>query len=245
MPLRLASTARLADTVVEQFEQLISSGEWAVGSRIPPEQQLVEQLGVGRSTVREAVRALEHAGLLEPRRGDGTYVRARHGLSAALVRRTRAADTLEVLEVRNSIERSAARSAAMRRTDEDLTRIFDALNAQNAARDSGDNKAFLDADAEFHRAVIAATHNTVLMELWEGLSDALAAGVATVMAELTRDHLSFPGHDGLAEAIAAGDGDGAERAVARHIDAAVTVLSRSSQKTRRSASGTTRRRTKK
>ncbi|WP_052121330.1 FadR/GntR family transcriptional regulator [Amycolatopsis sp. MJM2582] len=230
MPLRAASTARLSSTVVEQFEELIETGEWPVGSRIPPEQELVEQLGVGRSTVREAVRALEHAGLLEPRRGDGTYVRARHGLSAALLRRTRAANVLEVLEVRNSIERQAARTAAERRSPEDVTRITEALAAQHEARDAGDEDAFLAADNEFHAAIIAATHNAVLIELWEGLSYALSSGVATVMAELRREHIDFPDHDTLAEAITDGDADRAERAVAVIIDAAVAVLTKSQKK---------------
>ncbi|WP_067535724.1 FadR/GntR family transcriptional regulator [Nocardia crassostreae] len=224
MPLRAANTARLSSTVVEQFEEMIESGEWPVGSRIPPEQELVEQLGVGRSTVREAVRALEHAGLLEPRRGDGTYVRARHGLSAALLRRTKAANVLEILEVRNSIERQAARAAATRRTEADLARITTALANQHAARAAGDEQAFLAADHEFHGAIIAATHNSVLIELWEGLSYALSVGVAAVTAELRREHIDFPDHDKLADAITAGDGDRAEQAVAQIIDAAVALL---------------------
>lgn len=230
MPLRTASTARLSSSVVEQFEELIETGEWPVGSRIPPEQELVEQLGVGRSTVREAVRALEHAGLLEPRRGDGTYVRARHGLSAALLRRTRASNVLEVLEVRNSIERAAARTAAERRTAEDIEKITAALATQHAARETGDEEAFLAADAEFHGAIIAATHNAVLIELWEGLSAALSVGVATVMAELRREHIDFPDHDTLAQAIIDGDEERAERAVGAIIDAAVAVLTRVQKK---------------
>jgi DNA-binding FadR family transcriptional regulator len=203
MPLRTASTARLSSTVVEQFEGLIESGEWPVGSRIPPEQHLVEQLGVGRSTVREAVRALEHAGLLEPRRGDGTYVRAQHGLSAALMRRTKVANAVEVLEVRDSIERHAARAAATRRTRADLEQITTALAERHAARERGDEEAFLAADKEFHTAIIAATHNSVLLELWEGLGHSPH-----------REHGTD--HDTLAAAIVDGDQERAEQAVLTH-----------------------------
>ena len=75
----------LIDQAAARFRDEIVSGRWAVGERIPTEAALVAEFGVGRNTVREAVRALEHAGILEPRRGDGTYVRAADGLDAATI----------------------------------------------------------------------------------------------------------------------------------------------------------------
>ena len=74
----LASTRRtgLVDQVISQLRAQIDSGEWGVGDRIPTESELSDQLEVGRNTVREAVRALAHAGLLEIRQGAGTFVRA-------------------------------------------------------------------------------------------------------------------------------------------------------------------------
>ncbi|MGW6229693.1 FadR/GntR family transcriptional regulator, partial [Cellulosimicrobium cellulans] len=105
---------KVSELVVERLSERIARGEWPVGSRIPPEPELVAELGVGRNTVREAVRALEHAGVLEPRRGDGTYVRAADGLDAALARRARTTDAFDVLDVRGILERGAARAAAGR-----------------------------------------------------------------------------------------------------------------------------------
>ncbi|EWM16430.1 GntR-family transcriptional regulator, partial [Kutzneria sp. 744] len=100
-PVPLATTRRtgLVDQVIEQMRKAISSGEWPVGQRIPAEPELVSALGVGRNTVREAVRALAHAGLLEVRQGDGTFVRATSELSGA-VRRLVGDELREVLEVR-------------------------------------------------------------------------------------------------------------------------------------------------
>ena len=63
---------RTSELVVERMERLIRDGEWPVGTCIPPEPELVKHFGVGRNTIREAVRALEHSGMLVPRRGDGT-----------------------------------------------------------------------------------------------------------------------------------------------------------------------------
>ncbi|HEY3482657.1 MAG TPA: winged helix-turn-helix domain-containing protein, partial [Streptomyces sp.] len=81
-PHRVASlAAQLVDTLREQ----IASGEWPVGMRIPAENDLVKQLGVGRTTVREALGALVHLGLLEARRGDGTYVRASSEMQSVLM----------------------------------------------------------------------------------------------------------------------------------------------------------------
>ena len=67
MPLRSTARTSLVDLVIEQMESLIADGEWPVGTKIPAEPLLVEQLDVGRNTVREAVRALVHTGMLEPR----------------------------------------------------------------------------------------------------------------------------------------------------------------------------------
>ncbi|RMD78800.1 MAG: FadR family transcriptional regulator, partial [Chloroflexi bacterium] len=67
---------RLVEQVIDHLRQQIATGTYPIGSRLPPEPQLMAQIGVGRSTVREAIRALAHEGLLEVRQGDGTYVRA-------------------------------------------------------------------------------------------------------------------------------------------------------------------------
>ncbi|MGB8256042.1 MAG: GntR family transcriptional regulator, partial [Pseudonocardiaceae bacterium] len=116
----------LAELATRQLHDQVTSGTWPVGSRIPAETELAVQLGVGRSTVREAVRALVHVGLLESRQGAGTFVRA---LSTAgwepLVRR---AAVLEVYEVRGGLEFQAARLAATRRTEADIERIDAALH---------------------------------------------------------------------------------------------------------------------
>jgi DNA-binding FadR family transcriptional regulator len=212
-------TGRVSEEIVTQFEQLIESGEWPLGSKIPPEPELVAALGVGRNSVREAVRALEHAGLLQPRRGDGTYVRATNGLRAAIVRCARRSAALDVLAVRTSLERDAAATAALRRTDADLVAIRNAAAARRASRDGGDRAAFVSADLAFHFAVIAATGNPVLIDLYTGLTEALQRTVAEI-DELDHDRAAFPGHDDLAAAIAAGEPEAARAAADSYLDAA-------------------------
>lgn len=132
VPLVTARRGGLVDQVIGQLRSAITGGEWPVGARIPPESELASSLEVGRNTVREAVRALSHGGLLEVRQGDGTYVRATTELSGAL--RTLCGPELrEVLEVRRTLEVEAARMAAARRTDADLTVLRAALDERDRA----------------------------------------------------------------------------------------------------------------
>src|SRR5690349_24962417 len=99
----VARPRALSDQVIATLRAQITSGEWAVGSRIPTEPVLVEQLGVARNTVREAVRALAHNGLLDIRQGSGTYVVATSELAAVLGRRFAAAPQHDVVELRGGL----------------------------------------------------------------------------------------------------------------------------------------------
>src|SRR5690242_18569716 len=104
MPLHSAARTPLVDQVIAQLREQISSGEWPVGSKIPTEPDLVAALGVGRNTLREAVRALAHLGLLESRQGAGTYVRADNELVGAVRRRLARAELRDATELRRGLE---------------------------------------------------------------------------------------------------------------------------------------------
>lgn len=225
MQLSAVRTGRVCDEVMAQLERLIAEGEWPVGSKIPPEPELVAALGVGRNTVREAVRALEHAGLLEPRRGDGTYVRATSDLGAALLRRAKRCTVLDVLDVRSGLERDAAATAARRRSTADIEAITAALAARRDALADPDRAASAAADVAFHRAVIAATHNPVLIDLYAGLSEAVERSVA-VVDEVDDDRAAVPGHEELAAAVAAGDPEAARAAADQYLAAARALTER-------------------
>ncbi|WP_248964682.1 FadR/GntR family transcriptional regulator [Sphaerisporangium perillae] len=209
MSLRTAQRASLVDQVIEQLKEQITSGSWQLHAKIPTETVLAEQLGVGRNTVREAVRALTHAGLLECRQGDGTYVRATSELSGAMARRLRAAEHMEILEVRRALEVEAARLAAVRRTEVDIELIEAALLRREQAWAEAEVNGFVEADLAFHVAVVEATHNRVLIELYKDFSAALRASIAAAGAPLENGHIP---HDAIARAIAAGDAAAAERA---------------------------------
>lgn len=197
MPLATTRRTGLVDQVIDQLRASVTSGEWAVNERIPTEPALAEALGVGRNTVREAIRALAHSGIFEVRQGDGTYVRATSEVSGAL-RRLCGSELREVLQVRRCLEMEGARLAAQTRTAEDLAE----LRACLARRDTTNPEDFARTDTEFHLAVVRASHNRVLIELYRGLTEVIMASVATASAAPQAD--MYP-HGGLVEAIAARD----------------------------------------
>jgi DNA-binding FadR family transcriptional regulator len=211
----LPRPAALADRVIERLRAEITSGAWPVGTRIPTEPELVERLGVARNTVREAVRALAHNGLLDIRQGSGTYVVATSELAGVMQRRFAGAEPLHIAELRGSLEATAASLAARRRTAADLRQLDALLLRREHAWESGDAEAFVQADATLHLAVVAASHNTVLTALYadlgEVLRDYLRADVGTEL--LAEDHLD---HARLVAAIHAGDEETAAAEAREH-----------------------------
>ena len=177
MPLTPTTPRSLVDQAIEGMRDLLASGEWTVGTRIPPEPALAESLGVSRNTVREAVRALAHTGVLEVRRGDGTYVAAPNEVTALVRQQLARTDLRHVLEVRHAIESQAAALAAERRTDADVEALERALERRSAAVARQDAGGFVDADADFHLGVVAAAHNPLLDELYGGFVDNLRTSI--------------------------------------------------------------------
>ncbi|MEZ0577972.1 FadR/GntR family transcriptional regulator [Nocardioides sp. MH1] len=214
MPLAPAAPASLVDQAIDGMRDLLASGEWTVGTRIPPEPELAAALGVSRNTVREAVKALAHVGVLEVRRGDGTYVAATTEVQALMRRQCERVDIAHLLEVRHAIEVQAAALAARRRTDADLAVLDATIARRRAAVDSGDAAAFVDADVEFHVAVVAAAHNPLLAELYDGLVETLRASIDGPgdADDLAREH------DAVLAAIRAGDAARAAEAGAVLLD---------------------------
>jgi DNA-binding FadR family transcriptional regulator len=194
----------LVRQVIDELRARLDAGDWPLGTKIPTEPQLVEALGVGRNTVREAVRALVHAGVLECRQGSGTYVVSTDELAGAVTRRLSAAQATETIEVRRAFEVEGARLAARRRTPDDLVALDRALAHREAAWRSGRVAEFVAADAALHVAVVAAAHNTMLAELYASFGTALRDSVADAMGEELRPE-RYVDHGRLIEAIRAGD----------------------------------------
>ncbi|MDG3010333.1 FadR family transcriptional regulator [Rhodococcus sp. D2-41] len=213
----------LAEQAAEVLAVRVTSGVWTVGEKLPGETTLATELGVGRSTIREAIRTLVGKGMLQSRQGAGVFVSsaAPAADADALLAAVQSAAILHVIEVRNALEIEAARMAAERRTPADVRRMRDALRRRSSAA-LGDDEEFVDADVDLHRAVVAAAHNPVLAELFDVFRPRLRQAMLDLLTlrDLRRaepDHGAGE-HLELVEAIAAGDGALAERVSRDHLE---------------------------
>ena len=211
MPLGPVRPSPLVEQAAERLREQITSGHWPVGSRLPGETTLARELGVGRSTVREALRALAGAGLVRPRQGAGVFVTAAEEVGDWPTRLRRAAVT-DVYEVRMAVEVHAARLAARRRTAEDMAAVERALAGRRAAASSSDAD-FVDADIAFHAAVVAAAHNPVLADLFGEFTPVLREGLVELLAltglRATDPDTADAAHAALVRAVADGDAEAA------------------------------------
>jgi GntR family transcriptional regulator, transcriptional repressor for pyruvate dehydrogenase complex len=224
MPLTSLRRSPLVDLAVSQLRDQVLSGQWPVGGRLPAETELAQQLEVGRSTVREAIRALVHAGLLETRQGSGTYVRSVTP-GAEWEPRLRRAAVLEAYEVRQALEVQAARLAASRRTEADVAALRECLARRTEARARGRNAAFVEQDLAFHRCVVAAAHNPLLLEMFDSFAAVLRGALIAVVTDSGLDDVGAdPAHGTLAAAIEAGDAAAAEHAARDHLDPTAAML---------------------
>ncbi|MYT69541.1 MULTISPECIES: FCD domain-containing protein [unclassified Streptomyces] len=203
----------LVEQAAERLRAQIADGTWPVGARLPGETTLAKDLGVGRSTVREALRALAGAGMVRPRQGAGVFVTATRPVEDFPARLRRAA-VADVYEVRTLLEVQAARLAAGRRTDDDIAAMRAALAARRAAAD-GPGDAFVDADIALHATVVAAAHNPVLTDLFAEFAPALRQGLIDLLdlvdvPRAERDH-GDAAHADLVDAVVAGDAETAGR----------------------------------
>lgn len=206
----------LIDQTVDRLRAQITGGTWPVGNRIPAEPALTELLGVGRNTVREAVQSLVHAGLLQRRQGSGTYVVARSELGVTIGREIADARQRDVLEVRRSLEVETARLAAHRRTPADVAELIAHRDARTAAYSAGDLDAMVSTDLDLHRTIARTARNPVLLSLYENLVGAIGENIRF---NFERPAHTKDDHDGLVDAIAAGDADWAVTEITAYLSA--------------------------
>jgi DNA-binding FadR family transcriptional regulator len=210
-----AAGALLADQIVTA----IALGEFVPGQRLPAERELAESLGVSRATVRAAVAKVAAMGLVEVRRGrtGGAYIRSPwNATSAAAVRaflEPQWAALEGVMDMRHLVEALVARTAAERRSKEDVREIKAALRAYERATDLRDAQ---DADLRLHHAVARAAHNDQLLELRERLLSEVSLGFAVEPFTQAIYDRALPEHRALAGAVTAGDEDEAWRLGKQH-----------------------------
>jgi len=215
----------LTEAAIEQVRMLITSGQLVPGQRLPPEAELAESLGTGRSTVREAVRALVAARVLDVRRGDGTFVTSLRpelllagiGAAADLLQE---GFTLELVQVRRILEPAATAMAATRITDATLDQLDACLHQMSIAPS---HEELVQFDEEFHQLVATASGNATLASMLNGVSSRTTRGRAwrgVIEAGATQRTISE--HAAILAALRARDPNLSEAAALLHVSTTET-----------------------
>ena len=210
---------RVSEEIIGQVRDLITSGRLKVGDRLPAERELAKTLDVGRSTVREAIRALESLGILQARPGEGTFLVA----NPADQRPDPFAANLfnswdnqhKLFEVRMVIEPDLAALAARRATADHIQRMREILNDQEQLVRQGDNG--IKADTTFHFLLAEASGNDILLRIMDGLMDRLQETREASLNTGGRPLRSLKQHRAILRAVEARDPETAELRMREHI----------------------------
>lgn len=243
MPFEKIQSEKLSQAVVRQIEGLILRGILRPGERLPAERELSDRLGVSRPSLREAVADLQARGLLVARAGAGIYVAEVLGSAFApalidLLRRNEEA-VFDYVGFRRDMEGLAAERAARLGSDTDLQvidAIFAKMEAAHAKRDPTDEA---ELDADFHMAIVEASHNIIMLHMMRSMYDLLRQGVfynrqAMFRQRTTRDQL-LDQHCAINTALQERDAAGARAAVETHLDYVLKALEAGRQAERNEA----------
>jgi len=216
---RAVRKSRISEEIIEQVRDLITSGRLKPGDRLPAERELARLLSVGRSTVREAIRAMESLGLVRVRAGEGTFlVAATAGSEVGSVPEAllRSWDGQHMLfEVRRVIEPDLAAFAARRATPEQIATMRGVLGDQEREiRQGGDG---MKADTVFHYLLANAAANEVLVRILDSLMDRLQETRAHSLRTPGRPAQSLKQHRAILAAVEARDAKGAEKRMLAHL----------------------------
>jgi DNA-binding FadR family transcriptional regulator len=221
MPFQVIEAQRLYHQVAEQIGKLIQSGEFREGDRLPPERELAKQLGVSRPVVREAMIALEIAGLVDVRGGAGTFVRrTRADVGSVLAAATDPGPSpFDLIAARRMLEGEIAHAAAQTVTDAGLRSLTEAIDVMRRDIESG--KDTRQSDRLFHVRVAELTGNAVLVNLVDGLWAHMLAPLFDVLGRHAglrgEDRMTVADHEKIVQALARRDPATAREAMRGHL----------------------------
>ena len=214
---------KIYEQIVEQIKLMLTEGNLKPGDKLPSERDMAEHLKVSRASVREALSALHLMGLVEIKSGEGTFIKPVDVNSIieplALILLMERDTIIEILEIRKGLEVEAAGLAAVRREDEDLQKIKEALDEMRSDIDTlevGEK-----ADWKFHYAVARASQNTLLTRLMNTISDTIENTMYSSRKKLFRipnmPQTLLKAHEGIYDAIAEGNSIEARKRMYEHL----------------------------
>jgi DNA-binding FadR family transcriptional regulator len=195
----------LADEVGSLLRRKIADGEFAIGQKLPTEPELMELFGVGRSTIREAVRNLSHTGMVRVQQGLGTFVERQQDVTESMADRFLRAKGLELNEIRALLELKIAEKAAANRSEDDILVMRSYLDERQKMALAHVPHKCIQADINFHLTIAKASKSEMLLDLYKTIAQHMQA----YFLELYIDTESFiqtqEMHESLLKSIAAKD----------------------------------------
>lgn len=218
MPLKPVQKILVSDGILEQIREMIHSGEYPPGQRLPSEVKMAEHLSASRSSLREALNALVHLGYLR-RQSKGMYVAPeaqwRTALSFHFSRSLEDQKIAEMIEVRKIIETELCALAAKRAGPEDIDALKESFEEMKTHIE--DPVAFAKSDQQFHLSIAKAAKNSILGDFIEKIRDLLSYNISLIIQKSNISQRSLDFHQRIFEAIRDGDGTRARKVMAAHI----------------------------
>jgi GntR family transcriptional repressor for pyruvate dehydrogenase complex len=226
MPFRPVTPEKLSTAVIRQIEQLILRGILRPGERLPPERELAERLKVSRPSLRDAISKLQDAGLLSAKPGAGVYVADVLGsaFAPALIELFGRHDeaVFDYLSFRRDMEGLAAERAAKFGSDTDLAVVQAVFGKMEAAHTKRDAEEEAQLDAQFHMAIVEASHNVVMLHMMRSMYDLLRGGVFYNRQAMFRQRTSrtalLDQHRAINDALQERDPIAARATIEAHLD---------------------------
>jgi DNA-binding FadR family transcriptional regulator len=214
----------LAETAVESIRADILARRWSVGDRLPNESALSAMLSVSRGTVREAVRVLASQGYLETRQGSGTYVRSTidPAWNLSMARR---ASLRDQFEARCALDVEAARLAAIRHTPAVIAGLRSLLVQRGEYEGGDDCDAFVRRDLAFHQALVAASDNKAMVEIYAFFSASIQETIEATLSDAVPEP-DMQAHADIIDAIETGLPEKADAALRRFMAPIIAALNR-------------------
>jgi GntR family transcriptional repressor for pyruvate dehydrogenase complex len=211
---------KISEDIAGQIKRLIVDGKLKPGDRLPPERELIKQLGVSRPSLREALNSLVTMGFLEVRQAKRTFVKS---ITSKLIEDPLSllikADTqkiFDLIEVRKAIETWAAYHAAQKASEEDVEQLAIIINEMKKAFEEG--RTWEKEDADFHLAIAKATHNTIHMHIMSGIYDLLKESMAKIFIDRKKVRKLMNHHLQIFHAIKSRSPDKARQKTLDHLN---------------------------
>lgn len=207
------------DATVAEIKQMIESGMFAVGDKLPTEMSICDSLGVGRSTVREAFRILQAKGYVEMRPGKGAFVASARPERENVVNwfSTHHLELLDFMDIRLAIEPLAVKLAVERATDEEIEAMDVLFKAFEAAVERGDCTVLPELDESFHNAIIHSTHNSLMISINKSICEAFKEYRAKAFLNIGDAYHALEPHRNILNALKNRNADEGKKAMRKHI----------------------------